>query len=92
MHCVSNAWRRSREHVLTYLVECVEKLRNQRRALAWCTKHAFETELVEVANEAICAWAEGERVSPEVPLECDDRGGEHAGPDQREGGLSARKT
>lgn len=53
---------------------------------------AFETKLVQVANEAICGGAKSERVTPKVPLEGDDRGREHAGPDEGEGRLSASKT
>jgi hypothetical protein len=60
--------------------------------LAGSTKNTLKTESVEVANEAAGAGTKGQRVTPEVPLECDDRGGEHAGPDEGEGGLSARKT
>lgn len=57
--------------------------------MARSTKHALETESREISNEATCSWAKGERVAPEVPLECDDGTGEHASPDEGEGGLSA---
>jgi hypothetical protein len=76
----------------TYLVERVQELRNQRRTLAGSTKHALETEPVEVANEATGSRAESKRVSPEVPLEGDNGGREHARPDQGKGGLSASKA
>lgn len=56
------------------------------------SQNALETELVEVSDEAVCRGTESERVSPEVPLEGNDGGGKHAGPDEGEGGLSASKT
>ena len=77
---------------MSYLVERVEQLRNQRRSLARGTKNAFETEPVEVADESACTGAESERISPEVPLESDDRGGKHTRPDEGQSGLSARET
>jgi hypothetical protein len=78
--------------VKAYLVERVEELRNQRGALAGSTKYTLESEPVKVADEAIGRGAKSKRVSPEIPLECDDGGREHAGPDHGEGRLSARKT
>lgn len=77
---------------MAYLVERVEQFRNQRRSLTGSTEHALEAELVEVADEAVCGGTKGERVTPEVPLESDDGGGEHAGPDEGEGRLSAGQT
>lgn len=77
----------------TNLVESVEQLGNQRTTGAGSAQRPHETELVQVANEAIGGvCAEGQRVAPEVPLESDDRGRGHAGPDHGEGGLSARET
>jgi hypothetical protein len=78
--------------IAAYLVEGVEKLGNQRGALAGGTKHTLETEPVEAADEAVGRGTESERVTPEVPLEGDDGSGEHAGPDEGEGRLSASKT
>ena len=75
-----------------HLVERVQQLRDQRRTRAGSTKHALETKLVEVADEAVCRGAERERVTPEVPLEGDDGGREHTRPNQGQSGLSARKT
>jgi hypothetical protein len=43
---------------MTYLVERVEKLRDERRSLARSTKNALETEPVEVANKATCTGTE----------------------------------
>jgi hypothetical protein len=60
--------------------------------LARSPKHALETKLVQIADEAAGTGTEGERVSPEIPLECDDRAGEHAGPDEGQSGLSACET
>jgi hypothetical protein len=77
---------------MPYLVERVEKLRDERRSLARSTKNALETEPVEVANKATCTRAESKRISPEVPLESDDRGRKHTRPDEGQSGLSARKT
>jgi hypothetical protein len=77
---------------MPYLVERVEKLRDERRSLARSTKNALETEPVEVANKATCTGAESKRISPEVPLESDDRGRKHTRPDEGQSGLSARKT
>lgn len=77
---------------MTYLIERVQELRNKRTAWARSTKHALQAKLVEVANKSVRAGAKGKRVSPEVPLEGDDRRGEHTRPDEREGRFSARKT
>jgi hypothetical protein len=76
----------------TYLVERVQELRNQRRTLAGSTKYALKTEPIEVANEAAGSRTESKRVSPEIPLEGDDRSREHTRPNQGQGGLSASKT
>jgi len=77
---------------LPYLVKRVKQLRNQGTSLAGHSQHTLEAKLVEVANETVCRGAEGKRVSPEIPLEGNDRGREHAGPDKGEGGLSSSKT
>lgn len=77
---------------MTCLVERVEKLRDERRTLARSTKNTLETEPVEVADKATCTGAESERISPEVPLESDDRGRKHTRPDEGQSGLSTRKT
>ena len=77
---------------MTCLVERVEKLRDKRRSLARSTKNTLETEPVEVADKATCTGAESERISPEVPLESDDRGRKHTRPDEGQSGLSTRKT
>ena len=77
---------------MAYLIERIQQFRDQRTSLARSTKHALEAEPVEVSDEAIGGGTECERVAPEVPLECDDGGGKHAGPDEREGRLSAGKA
>lgn len=74
--------------IVPYLVEGIQQFRDQGTSLAGSTKHALETESVEVSDEAIGGGTESERVTPEVPLECDDGCGEHAGPDEGEGRLS----
>jgi hypothetical protein len=75
-----------------YLVERVQQFRDQGASRARSAQDALEAKLVEVADEAVCRGAKGERVAPEVPLEGDDGGREHAGPDHGQGRLSAGKT
>lgn len=75
-----------------YLVEGVEQLGNQRTSRAGMSENTLETEFVEITDEAVGGGAESERISPKVPLERDDRGGEHASPDEGQSRLSARKT
>ena len=49
--------------------------------------------MLKIADEAVCgSRRESQRVSPEIPLEGDDGGREHTGPDEGEGGLSASET
>lgn len=46
---------------------------------------------MQVADKAVGGRrAEGQRVTPEVPLEDDDAEGHHDDPDQRQGRLSSR--
>ena len=75
-----------------YLVERVQKLRDQRASRARSTEHALETELVKVSNKAICRRTKRKRVSPEVPLEGDDGSRKHASPNEGQSRLSASKT
>lgn len=77
---------------MPYLVERVQQLRNQRTTWAGSTKDTLKTELVKVSDETVCRGAEGERVSPKVPLESNDGRGEHASPNKGESGLSSSKT
>ncbi len=50
----------------------------------------MEAKVVQVADEAVGGGrAEGERVTPKVPLEHDDAEGHHAHPDHGQGRLSA---
>lgn len=76
----------------SYLVEGIQQFRDQRTSLAGNTKNTLEAKLIEISDETIRGRAEGERVAPEVPLECNDRCGEHAGPDERKSRLSAGET
>lgn len=77
----------------SYLVERVEKLGNQGGAGRWCSEGVAETEVVEVADEAVGRRAaESQGVAPEVPLEDDDTEGHHDHPDERQGRLSAGET
>jgi len=78
---------------LAYLIESVEQIGNQRTTLTGVAKSFLETKLVKIADEWICSLvAESERITPEVPLECDDGSGSHADPDHGQGGLSAGET
>lgn len=57
-----------------HLVEGEEKVGDECRAGTGHSESVHETEFPEVADEAVCrGLAECERVSPEVPLEADDR-------------------
>lgn len=49
--------------------------------------------MVQVADEAVGGGAaEGQGVSPEIPLEDDDAEGHHDHPYERQGGLSSRQA
>ena len=49
--------------------------------------------MMEVSDEAICSGRrESQRVTPEIPLEGDDRERCHTGPNQTQGRLSPCKT
>lgn len=78
--------------VRAYLVERIQQFGNQRAAGAGMRKYTLQAKLIQVSDEAIGGWTKSERVSPKVPLKGDDRGREHAGPDEGEGRLSASKT
>ena len=57
-----------------HLVEGEEKVGDEGRTGTGDGECVHETEFPEVADEAVCCGvAEGQRVSPEVPLEADDR-------------------
>lgn len=57
-----------------HLVESEEKVGDECRAGTGYGESVHETKFPEVADEAVCrGLAECERVSPEVPLEADDR-------------------
>lgn len=57
-----------------HLVESEEKVGDERRAGTGYSESVHKTEFPEVADESVCcSLAECKRVSPEVPLEADDR-------------------
>jgi hypothetical protein len=57
-----------------HLVEGVEKIRDEWSSKARCSKCVHETEFLQVTDKTVRrVLAESQRVSPEVPLECDDR-------------------
>lgn len=77
----------------THLIESIEQVRDQRRSRARCTKRVHETKFFQVADEAVRrVLAESQRVSPEIPLKCDDRARCHTRPDHAQCRLSPCKT
>lgn len=78
---------------MAYLVESIKQIRDERATRRRCTERLHQAKLLQVANETIrSVLAEGQRITPKVPLEGDDGTGEHAHPDHRQSRLSARKT
>ena len=78
---------------VAYLVERVEKLRDERGAGRLIAEDALETELVEVADIAVRRGrAESKRITPEVPLENNNAVGHHDNPDERESRFSPGET
>lgn len=72
------------------LVERVEELRDQWGAGTRCVEHISQSDVVEVADESVGgAGGEGERVTPEVPLEDDHGVGSDYGPEKGESALSS---
>lgn len=71
---------------LSYLIEGVEKLRDQRRPRAGFAEGVGETEMLEISDKAVGTRVrEGKRVPPEIPLEGDDGEGPHTRPDHTQG-------
>lgn len=76
-----------------HLVEGVEEGGDERGADRGGAPDLHEAKVLEVADEGVAGrLAEGERVSPEIPLKDDDGEGHHDDPEHREGRLSSSET
>lgn len=81
-----NDIRDSREHAL---VDTEQQIWDSGAANGWLAKDTSEPDVLQVADISRSIVAEGERVSPEEPLEGHQADGHQGEPDEREGGLAA---
>lgn len=80
----------SAEH---HLVEGVKEGGDERRSDRGGAPDLHETKVLEITDEGVAGrLGEGERVTPEIPLEDDDGEGHHDDPEHGEGGFSAGET
>lgn len=86
-----SSWGNSRNGRKHSLVQAEEDVGEERGAV-WLGERLHEAELSEVAEEGVSGPREGQRVSPEEPLESDDGHGEHGEEDELESRLSAREA
>lgn len=74
------------------LVEAEENVGDLAATNAGLTEHLHQTKVGEVADEGASLVGEGERITPEEPLEADDRDGHERQQYQRESRLAPGKT
>lgn len=80
----------SAEH---HLIERVEQSRDERRANRRSTPYFLKSKMLHVADEAVAGvTAEGERVSPKVPLKDDNGKRHHCDPEHGEGGFTTGES
>ncbi|KAH0194436.1 hypothetical protein KCV03_g143, partial [Aureobasidium melanogenum] len=75
------------------LIEGIEEFGDERGARRRSTESLHETKLLQITDEAIgCVVRESQRVSPEVPLESDNRARCHTSPNHTESRFSSCQT
>jgi hypothetical protein len=74
------------------LVDSKHKIGDLRRSNRWCSEDISEAKVFQVTNVFAGSVGEGERITPEEPLEGDHSRGHNREPDERQGGLPPSET
>jgi hypothetical protein len=74
------------------LVDSKHKIGDLRRSNRWCSEDISEAKVFQVTNVFAGSVGEGERITPEEPLEGDHSRGHNREPDEGQGGLPSSET
>lgn len=76
-----------------YLIESIKNIRDQRRTRARISQSLHQAKVAQISDISIGGGrGKSQRITPEVPLEGNNRERGHTGPDHTQSGLSTSKT